>query len=182
MQENGSLKLFRHGPPAEVRLFVLAFLALALLLVDARWATLEPVRQGISVALYPFQRIMLAPRDGVERVKGWIDAANEMRIEKEALQRQRIELAQIATHAAQLAVEIERVGRLINVPGTVSQPSISVECRFEPSSSFIDHLVFNTGRSSGIPAGKPVIDDGGAVGHIVRVSPFISVAVLITDG
>src|SRR5690554_4213807 len=109
MQENGSLKLFRHGPTAEVRLFVLAFLSLALLIVDARWATLEPLRQGISVLLYPFQRIMLAPRDGVERLKDWIDAANELHLEKENLQRQRIELAQMATHAAQLAAENEQL-------------------------------------------------------------------------
>ncbi len=107
MQENGSLKLFRHGPTVEVRLFVLALLSLALLIVDARWATLEPVRQGISILLYPFQRIMLAPRDGVERVKGWIDAANDMHMEKESIQRQRIELAQMATHAAQLTAENE---------------------------------------------------------------------------
>ena len=107
MQENGSLKLFKRGPTLELRLFVLAFLALALLIVDARWSTLEPVRQGISVLLYPFQRIMLAPRDGVERVKGWIDAANEAHIEKEAIQRQRIELAYVRHRS--LALDIRCV-------------------------------------------------------------------------
>ena len=181
MQENGSLKLFRHGPTIEARLFAFAFLSLALLLVDARWSTFEPVRQGISIALYPFQRLMLAPRDGVERVKGWIDAANEMRIEKEALQRQRIELAQMATHAAQLAAENEQLRRLLNVPDTVTQPSIAVEVLFEPTSAFNHHLVFNKGSSSGIRAGMPVIDEGGVVGQIVRVTPFTAEAALVTD-
>lgn len=181
MQENGSLKLFRHGPTIEARLFALAFLSLALLLVDARWRTLEPVRQGISVALYPFQRLMLAPRDGIERVEGWIDAANEMRIEKEALQRQRIELAQMATHAAQLAAENEQLRRLLNVPDTVTQPSIAVEVLFEPTSAFNHHLVFNKGSSSGIRPGMPVIDEGGVVGQIVRVTPFTAEAALVTD-
>ncbi len=181
MQENGSLKLFRHGPTLELRLFVLAFLALALLIVDARWSTLEPVRQGISVLLYPFQRIMLAPRDGVERVKGWIDAANETHYEKEAIQRQRIELAQMATHAAQLAAENEQLRRLLNVPDTVTQPSVAVEVLFEPTSAFNHHLVFNKGSSSGIRPGMPVIDEGGVVGQIVRVTPFTAEAALITD-
>ncbi len=181
MQENGSLKLFRQGPTIEVRLFALAFLALALLIVDARWSTLEPVRQGISILLYPFQRIMLAPRDGVERVKGWIDAANEMHMEKESIQRQRIEVAQMATHAAQLAAENEQLRRLLNVPDTVTQPSIAVEILFEPTSAFNHHLVFNKGSSSGIRPGMPVIDEGGVVGQIVRVTPFTSEAALITD-
>src|SRR5690606_15390288 len=153
MQENGSLKLFRQGPPLEARLFALALLALALLLVDARWSTLEPVRQGISVALYPFQRLMLAPRDGIERVASWIDAAHEIRLEKEALQRQRIELAQMATHAAQLAAENEQLRRLLNVPDTVTQPAIAVEVLFEPTSAFNHHLVFNKGSSNGIQPG-----------------------------
>jgi len=181
MQENGSLKLFKQGPTLEVRLFALAFLALALLIVDARWSTLEPVRQGVSVLLYPFQRIMLAPRDGVERIKGWIDAANEMRIEKESLQRQRIELAQMATHAAQLAAENEQLRRLLNVPETVTQPSVAVEVLFEPTSAFNHHLVFNKGSASGIRPGMPVIDEGGVVGQIVRVTPFTAEAALITD-
>lgn len=181
MQENGSLKLFRQGPPLEARLFALALLALALLLVDARWSTLEPVRQGISVALYPFQRLMLAPRDGIERVASWIDAAHEIRLEKEALQRQRIELAQMATHAAQLAAENEQLRRLLNVPDTVTQPAIAVEVLFEPTSAFNHHLVFNKGSSSGIQPGMPVIDEGGLVGQIVRVTPFTAEAALVTD-
>lgn len=181
MQENGSLKLFKHGPTAELRLFVMAFLALALLLVDARWSTLEPVRQGISVALYPFQRIMLAPRDGIARFKGWVDAANQMDIEKEAIQRQRIELAQMATHAAQLAAENEQLRRLLNVPDVVTQPAIAVEVLYEPTSAFNHHLVFNKGTSSGIQPGMPVIDEGGVVGQIVRVTPFTSEAALIND-
>src|SRR5690606_14100290 len=181
MQENGSLKLFKHGPTIEARLVVLGFLALALLLVDARWSTLEPVGQGISLALYPVRRVMLAPRDGIERVKGWVDAANELRIEKEALQHQRIELAQMATHAAQLAAENEQLRRLLNVPDTVTQPAIAVEVLFEPTSAFNHHLVFNKGSNSGIRPGMPVIDEGGVVGQIVRVTPFTSEAALVND-
>lgn len=181
MQENGSLKLFKQGPTLEVRLFVLAFLSLVLLVVDARWSTLEPVRQGISVALYPFQRVMLAPRDGLERVKGWIDAANELEVEKTAIQRQRIELAQMATHAAQLAAENEQLRRLLSVPDTVTQPSIAVEVLYEPTSAFNHHLVFNKGSASGIQPGMPVIDEGGVVGQIVRVTPFTAEAALVTD-
>ena len=181
MQENGTLRLFRRGPTAELRLLVLVLLSVALLVTDARWRVLDPARQAISVLLYPFQRFVMAPRDAVANVNNWFDAAREVRTEKEALQRQRIELAQISTHAALLAAENQQLRRLLNVAEMVSQPSVAVEVLYEPPNAFTHHLVFNKGGTSGIEPGMPVIDDGGVVGQIVRITPFTSEAALITD-
>ncbi|NYT63926.1 rod shape-determining protein MreC [Alcaligenaceae bacterium] len=181
MQENGTIRLFKRGPTAEFRLFVFIVLALSLLIVDARWRVLDPARQAISVVIYPFQRLMLAPRDAVEHINNWADAAALARTEKEALQQQRIELAQISTHAAQLAAENEQLRRLLNVADAVTQPSVAVEVFYEPPNAFSHHLVFNKGSSSGIHPGMPVIDEGGVVGQVVRVTPFTSEAALLTD-
>src|SRR5690606_256187 len=181
MQETGTIRLFKRGPTAELRLFVLTLLAVALLVVDARWAVLDPARQAMSVALYPFQRLMLAPRDAVEHFNDWEDAASLARSEKEALQRQRIELAQISTHAAPLATENEPLRRLLRVADEVTQPSVAVEVLYEPPNAFSHHLIFNKGSSSGIKPGMPLIDEGGIVGQIVRVTPFPSEAALLTD-
>ncbi len=181
MQDNGTIRLFKRGPTAEFRLFVLVVLALSLLIVDSRWRVLDPARHAISVVLYPFQRLMLAPRDAVEHINSWIDAAALARTEKEALQRQRIELAQISTHAAQLAAENEQLRRLLNVADLVTQPSVAVEVFYEPPGAFSHHLVFNKGTTSGIQPGMPIIDEGGIVGQVVRVTPFTSEAALLTD-
>src|SRR5690606_2255033 len=181
MQESGTIKLFKRGPTAELRAFILVLLALVLLVVDARWPVLQPARQAISVVIYPFQRAMLAPRDAVERVRNWTDAAAVAQQEKEALQRQRIELAQISTHAAQLAAENEQLRRLLDVADEVIQPAVAVEVLYEPSNAYSHHLVFNKGSNSGIQPGMPVIDQGGVVGQIVRVTPFTSEAALLTD-
>jgi rod shape-determining protein MreC len=181
MQENGTIKLFKRGPTAELRLFVFVVLALSLLVVDARWRVLDPARQAIAVVIYPFQRLVLAPRNMVARFDSWTDASSLARTENEALQRQRIELAQIATHAAQLSAENQQLRRLLNVAGTVSQPSIAVEVLYEPPNAFSHHLILDKGTSSGIRAGMPVIDEGGVVGQVVRVTPFTSEAALLTD-
>ncbi len=181
MQETGSLRLFKQGPAAELRLFILIVVAIALMIVDSRWQTLEPARQVVSVAIYPFQRLMLAPRDLLEHVDSWNNAAARVRSEKEALQRQRVELAQLATHSAQLATENEQLRRLLNVSDTATQQAIAVQVLYEPSNAFSQHLVFNKGTSSGIEPGMPVIDEGGVVGQVVRVTPFTSEAALLTD-
>lgn len=115
MQETGSLRLFKRGPAAELRLIIFVVLAIALMIVDSRWLAFEPARKAVSVAIYPFQRLVLAPRDLYEHFDSWSNAAARARSEKEALQRQRIELAQLATHAAQLATENEQLRRLLNV-------------------------------------------------------------------
>ncbi len=181
MQESGTIKLFKRGPTAEFRLFVFVLLSLGLLLADARWPVLNPARQAISVVIYPFQRVMFAPRDAIEHIGNWADAAAVARTEKEAIQRQRIELAQISTHAAQLAAENEQLRRLLSVADAVVQPSVAVEVLYEPSNAFSHHLIFNKGSASGIQPGMPVIDEGGVVGQIVRVTPFTSEAALLTD-
>jgi rod shape-determining protein MreC len=164
-----------------VRLFVLAGIALALLITDSQVRVLEPVRQVVSVALYPFQRAVLLPRDGVQLVNEWLNAASLVRSENEALQRQRIELAQVASHAAQLAAENAQLRRLLGVSDTVTQPAVVVEVLYEPPNAFNQRLVFNKGSSAGIAPGMPVIDEGGVVGQIVRVTPTTAEAALISD-
>ena len=181
MATQGTPRLFRHGPSAEVRLFVLGVLALALVITDANMRVLEPVRQGLAVVLYPFQRIVMAPRDGVRTVYEWMNAAQLIRSENEALQRQRIELSQVASHAAQLSAENAQLRRLLGVTGTTSQPAVVVEVLYEPTGSFNQRLVFNKGSAAGIAPGMPVIDEGGVVGQILRVTPMTAEAALVTD-
>ena len=181
MQEQRSIRLFRRGPAAEVRLAVFVLLSVVLLITDARWSVLEPARQAIATAIYPFQRVAMAPADMTQYVDTWLNATALVHSEKEALQRQRIELAQITTHAAQLAAENEQLRRLLQVADTVTQPAVAVEVFYEPPNAFNRRLVLNKGAKHGILAGMPVIDEGGVVGQIVRVTSNTAEAALITD-
>ena len=181
MQGHGTIRLFKRGPAAEVRLLVYVVLALSMMVVDVHWRVLEPARQAVSVVLYPMQRLVMFPRDLMSGIDNWTNAATLARREKEALQRQRIELAQVTTHAAQLTAENRQLRRLLNVAEQVRETSVAVEILYEPANSYARHLVFNKGSSSGIAPGMPVIDEGGVVGQIVRVTPFTSEAALVTD-
>ena len=78
----------------------------------------------------------MAPRDLVQQVNEWVNAANLIRSENEALQRQRIELAQVASHGAQLAAENAQLRRLLGVTDTVAQSAVVVEVLYEPTSAF----------------------------------------------
>src|SRR5690625_6605413 len=102
-------------------------------------------------------------------------------MEKEALHRQRIELAQVTTTAAQLASENEQLRRLLQVADTVSQPVVAVEVFYEPPNLFNRRLVFNKSSAAGIRPGMPIIDEGGVVAQVIRVTPYTAVAALLTD-
>ena len=181
MQRNPNLRLFKRGPSPEVRLLVIVVVSLTLLVVDSRWQVFEPARRAVALLIYPFQRVAMAPRDAVEVVDGWLNAANQARTEKEALQRQRIELAQLASHMAQLTTDNQQLRRLLNVTELGEQKSIAVEVLYEPANAFNHHLVFNKGSNDGIKPGMPVIDEGGVVGQVIRVTPLTSEAALLTD-
>ena len=176
------LELFRRSVPAEVKLVLLGLLCIVMLVVDANSRYLSPVRQGLSLVLYPMQRVVLVPRDVVTLVQDYTNAARLLQQESDDLRRQRIELAQVVTNAAQLTTENEQLRRLL---GVVEQrpayPTVVVEVLYEPVTPFRRRLVFNKGTSDGIAAGMPVIDEGGVVGQIIRVTPFTAEAAMLTD-
>ncbi|MGB6154637.1 MAG: rod shape-determining protein MreC [Castellaniella sp.] len=181
MRDPGTLRLFKRGPSIEVRLVLLLAICLGLIVSDAHWPVLGPVRQAISVAIYPFQRLVMAPREAIDYVDSWSHAATLAREEQDALRRQQIEMAQLVTHSAQLTTENEQLRRLLGVSESISQKSVAVEVFYEPPNAFSHRLVFNKGSNAGIAPGMPVIDEGGVVGQIVRVTPFTSEAALLID-
>lgn len=182
MQRHVTLRLFRRGPAAEVILTFLVLLAIVLLFTDATWNKTNPIRQAISTTLYPFQRAVLFPRDILTMANEWVNAAALIKSENEALQRQRITLAQVSTNAALLSAENSQLRRLLGVLETaVDRPTVVVEVLYEPVNAFTRRIVFNKGSRAGIAQGMPVIDESGVVGQITRVTPMSSEAAMLTD-
>jgi rod shape-determining protein MreC len=182
MQRHVTLRLFRRGPAAEVTLTLLVLLAIVLLFTDATWSKTNPVRQAIATTLYPFQRAVLFPRDMLTMANEWANAAALIKSENEALQRQRINLAQVSTNAALLSAENTQLRRLLGVLETaVDRPTVVVEVLYEPVNAFTRRIVFNKGSREGIAQGMPVIDESGVVGQITRVTPMSSEAAMLTD-
>jgi rod shape-determining protein MreC len=176
------LELFRRSVPAEVKVVLLGLLAVLLLVFDSYTNYLNPLRQSVSVALYPFQRAVLLPRDAVTVVQDYTNAARMLQEESDALRRQRIELSQVITNAAQLVTENGQLRRLLGVIEERPQyPTVVVEVLYEPVTPFHRRLVFDKGSDQGILPGMPVIDEGGVVGQVIRVTPFSSQAAILTD-
>ncbi|AGF49364.1 rod shape-determining protein MreC [Candidatus Kinetoplastidibacterium galati] len=173
--------LFRQRISLELRLLFLMILALLLLMIDSHYRFIEPFRRVVAIAIYPFQRTVVAPRDVIVQVNSYMNSASIVRKENEFLQKQRIELAQVTTRMAQLLIENNQLRNLLGIQESIQQPSVVVEILYDTVNSFNRRLVFNKGSNSGILPGMPVINESGLVGQIIRVTPMTSEVALISD-
>ncbi len=182
MSKNSNLALFRRGVPQEIIFVFLLITSIFFLVTDTQSRLLDPVRQIFSLGLYPAQKAVMFPRDVVTWGQGLMNAAELIQNENEALQCRRIELAQVSSSAAQLSTENAQLRRLLNMQGNKSeQPAVVAEVLYEAPTPFNRRLIFDRGELDGVAPGMPVIDEGGVVGQIVRVTPVSSEAALLTD-
>lgn len=178
---SGPPSFFNQGPPAWVRLLVLSLLSLALIVVDGRLRALDGVREGISVALYPFQQVMLLPREALRSTVAYFNVKTDVQKELEQLHIQRIESAQLTSQAAQLAAENAQLRKLLGASERVPAPAVLVEILYEARDPFSRRLVIDKGRFHQVLPGMPVIDDGGVVGQVVRATLTSAEVSLVND-
>jgi rod shape-determining protein MreC len=179
--ELGPPPLFNQGVSARARLGILSLLAIALLLVDARLRALDAVRQGLEVALYPFERALLWPRDAGHRFADYLSTVANLSRENADLRRAMLGSAQKNLATQQLEAENAQLRRLVGIRDRATGQATAVEVLYESRDRFTRKFVVDRGSSGGIVAGSPVIDDLGVVGQVTRVYPLTAEVSLLTD-
>ena len=181
MSTKKSPSLFRQGIASEVKLFFLCLLCIVLIVVDANWSFLEPVRRVTSTLIYPFQRVALWPKDVVDSVYDWSKFVTQTQEQIKHTESARIENARLNMRAMQMETENVQLRRLLGVKATVDVPSVAVEILYTPAHPSKESIILNKGAADGIEPGMPVIAEGGIVGQIRRVNHNTSEAALVTD-
>lgn len=181
MSTKKSPHLFRQGIASEVKLFFLGLLCVVLIVIDANWSFLEPVRRLSSTVIYPFQRAALWPKDVVESVYDWTKFVTQTEERIKSTESARIENARLNMRAMQMEAENVQLRRLLGVKAAVNVPSVAVEILYTPAHPFKESIILNKGADDQIEPGMPVIAEGGIVGQIRRVTANTSEAALVTD-
>ena len=179
--DHGPPPLFNQGVSARARLAFFSFLAIALIIVDARVRALETLRVGVGFVLYPLQRALLAPRDAAAAVGEYITTMSRLVGENDTLRREAVEQALRVQQAAALTAENARLRRLLGASESIGSPTLLARVLYESRDPFSRKLVLDRGQQAGVRAGQPVIDDRGVVGQITRVFPLTSELTLLTD-
>ena len=179
--DHGPPPLFNQGVSARARLAFFSFLAIALIVVDSRVQALETLRIGVGFVLYPVQRLLLMPRDGLAAVGEYFTTMGRLVQENDRLRRESVEQAQRMQQAAALASENAQLHRLLGASERSGAPTLLARVLYESRDPFSRKLVLDQGQQAGVRAGQPVIDDRGVVGQITRVFPLTSELTLLTD-
>ena len=179
--EYGPPPLFNQGVSARARLAFFSFLAVLLIVIDARVNALDTIRIGVGVMLYPLQRMLLWPRDALEQAGRYITTVGSLTHENERLRVAATERAVLLLQEEQLRNENARLRQLQGLLGRISAHTQVVQVLYEPRDRFTHKLVVDRGSSDGVRAGNPVIDEQGVVGQVTRVFPMVSEVTVLTE-
>ncbi|MFM0285124.1 rod shape-determining protein MreC [Paraburkholderia megapolitana] len=173
--------LFKQGPSALARLIFFVVLALALLISDARFKTLEIVRGVLGAGLYPLQRAALVPRDLFMGAADLAVTSATLRAENTKLRERNLQLSQQANQSALLGAENAHLRSLLQLSQRATIQSIPAEIQYDTSDPFTQKVVIGRGSQQGIQNGSPVVNEDGVIGQITRVFPLQAEVTLLTD-
>lgn len=179
--EQGPPALFNQGVPARARLAFFSFLAAVLIIVDARVRSLETIRAGVGVVLWPVQVALQLPRAAVDAVADYLGGTARLAQDNEILRRQAVEQAKLVQQTQQLLVENGQLRQLLSLRERITVPTIAVQSVQETRDVFSRRLVIDKGSQNEVKPGHPVIDAIGVVGQVTRALPFSAEVTLLTD-
>ncbi|HEX4598590.1 MAG TPA: rod shape-determining protein MreC [Burkholderiaceae bacterium] len=179
--EYGPPPLFNQGVSARARLGFFSFLAVVLIVIDARVNALETIRVGLGVMLYPLQQALLWPRDALMHGGRYVTTVGSLTRENEQLREGATERAAVLLQDEQLRLENERLRQLQGLRERTTAKTQTVQILYEPRDRFTHKLVIDRGSSDGLRAGNPVIDEHGVVGQVTRVFPLVSEVTVLTE-
>jgi rod shape-determining protein MreC len=173
--------LFRQGATPNAKLFVYAIACVCLIAVDSRVRMLEPIRQAISVALYPVQLMMLMPREVSHYVGTWVEDQADLSKRASTLEREASKAAILALQYKGLAAENVQLRQMLSLRQRQDVSTMAADILYETRESITRKVVIDRGAYHEISPGMPVMDAQGLLGQVVRVFPLISEVNLIVD-
>ncbi|MDR0242458.1 MAG: rod shape-determining protein MreC [Burkholderia sp.] len=173
--------LFKQGPPALARLIFFVALAIALLVSDARFSTLEIVRGVLGTVLYPLQRAALVPRDLFMGAADIAVTGASLRHENDDLRKRNLQLSTQANQAAVLTQENAHLRAVLELRQHIATQATPVEIQYDTSDPFTQKIVIGQGSQQGIQNGSPVVSEDGVIGQVTRVFPLQAEVTLVTD-
>jgi rod shape-determining protein MreC len=172
---------FRQGPSALTKLVFFSALALFLMVADARFRVVDPLRAGLVTALLPVQRALAVP------IQMWQGGGDYLRGLQSALEGEREARAALAQQAARAAgadevmAENLRLRALLGLQPALTVRSFAAEVMFEATDPYSRKVFLDRGRTQGLTLGSPVINEAGVLGQVTRLYPLSAEVTLLTD-
>ncbi len=173
--------LFIKGPSLGIRLFALTVLSLVLMVVDARFAALQPVRAQLGLVLSPLYYVADLPARGWASVSLLTASRADLIAENQRLQSEALLAQRQLQKLAALTEQNVRLRELLNSASLVDERVLVAELIGVDPNPFNQRVMLNKGERDGVFLGQPVLDATGLMGQVVEVMPHTARVLLITD-
>ena len=164
-----------------VRLLVLVVLSVTLMVVDARFTLLKPVRSQMSLVLMQSYWITDLPQRLWQGVASQFGSRTELVAENEKLKTENLLLQGRMQKLAALTEQNVRLRELLNSSALVNEKVEVAELIGMDPNPFTHRIIINKGERDGVVLGQPVLDARGLMGQVVELMPYTSRVLLLTD-
>lgn len=178
---DASRYLSTRGAPAGLRFVIYAVLALALMYLDQRGRWLESIRYGLQAIAYPIEIALNSPAAAWQ----W---SKEVFEDRAALQAENRELRQRIRELEQLALRRQSLERENAALRAIAKPAVDVVEKYLPAqiigsefNSQQQRLTIDRGAVNGVFDRQAVVAAAGVLGQTMRVGPWSSEIILLTD-
>jgi rod shape-determining protein MreC len=172
---------FRQGPSALSKLAMCSALALLLMVADARFKVMQPLRVSLAVVLYPVQWLAMRPVLLAQSAGQYFASLASAQEAQEQAQLQRSLQSQRANQVEHLSIENERLRKLLGLRDRLQATAVSAQVIYDAADPYTRKVVIDKGQLQHVGVGSPVLDEFGVLGQVTRVYPLVSEVTLITD-
>ncbi|OYT90848.1 MAG: rod shape-determining protein MreC [Burkholderiales bacterium PBB3] len=172
---------FRQGPSALSKLAVCSAMAVLLMVADARFKVMQPLRVVVASAMYPVQWLAMRPVAAVAAVSHYFSSVNAAQTARDEAQGLRITQSQRVNQVEQLLLENERLRKLMGMRDRTQSVAHPAQVIYDAADPYTRKVVIDRGMADAIAMGSPVVDELGVVGQVTRVYPLVSEVTLLTD-
>lgn len=172
---------FRQGPSAQSKLAVYSALALFLMVADARFGIMHPLRTALATALYPVQWVAMAPVRVVGVASSYLESLTAAQDKEARAHYQLASMSARANQVEQLTLENERLRKLLDLRARTQAPSKAAQVLYDAADPYTRKVIIDKGLAQGIALGSPVLDESGVIGQVTRVYPLVSEVTLVID-
>jgi len=172
---------FRQGLSARIKLFIALAAATLLMQLDNEVNIAKPLRQGLSVVLYPIVEALLVPRDFTLWLTDRLKTVAELADEVDRMREEQLRNAATLLLADQVQTENQNLRALLEIRQQDGMPGLVAKVRAGLQDSLSRKVLIDKGLEHQISIGDPVINSQGVVGQVSRVFPLTSEVRLLSD-
>jgi rod shape-determining protein MreC len=163
------------------RCVLFSLLALALIIVDKRYAQLVKIRQVLSVVAYPVQVAVASPFQGWNWFRDSVTSRDVLRTDKARLEAElRVAQFRLQRYEA-LEAETQRLRALRDNTASVTDRFVIGDVMNVDLDAFRERVLVDKGAGDGVYVGQAVLDSGGVFGQVARVGQLTSEVILVSD-